>query len=160
MFAKKIIVAALLALTMTTLFAREAYVNLEQRLTSEQMKATGLDNLKPEQLALLNQILSDASSKQIKQEQVARRDNVNEPMLYAGMDDKPITTRVRGSISGWEPGIVFELDNGQTWKVLKGSMKLRDVRNNPEVILVPGMAGRWFLQVDEDLPKARIYRID
>ena len=25
---------------------------------------------------------------------------------------------------------------------------------------VPGIAGRWFLQVDEDLPKARVYRID
>jgi hypothetical protein len=25
---------------------------------------------------------------------------------------------------------------------------------------VPGIAGRWFLQVDEDMPKARVYRID
>ncbi len=52
------------------------------------------------------------------------------------------------------------LENGQTWKVLKGSMKLRKPLQAPEILLVPGIAGRWFLQVDEDLPKARVYRVD
>ena len=76
------------------------------------------------------------------------------------MDAKPITTRLKGSVSSWEPGTEFELENGQTWKVLKGSMKLRKPLEAPEVILVPGIAGRWFLQIDEDAPKARVYRID
>jgi hypothetical protein len=156
----KFIFAAVLTLSLGVALASEAYVSLEQRLTPEQMKATGLDALKPEQLALLNQILSDESRKQISKEPTARRENVNEPMLYAGMDDKPITSRAKGDVSGWEPGTVFELENGQTWKVLKGSMKLRNTRNNPEVILIPGLAGRWFLQVDEDAPKARVYRVD
>jgi len=25
--------------------------------------------------------------------------------------------------------------------------------------VVPGIAGRWFLQVDPDLPKARVFRV-
>jgi len=25
--------------------------------------------------------------------------------------------------------------------------------------VIPGIAGRWFLQVDEDLPKARVFRL-
>jgi hypothetical protein len=29
----------------------------------------------------------------------------------------------------------------------------------PEIVVVPGIAGRWFLQMDQDLPKARVYRI-
>ena len=62
-------------------------------------------------------------------------------------------------MSGWEPGTVFELENGQQWKVLKGSMQLRKPMQAPEIVVVPGIAGRWFLQVDEDLPKARVYRI-
>jgi hypothetical protein len=44
--------------------------------------------------------------------------------------------------------------------VLKGEMKLRRPMQAPEVLVVPGLAGRWFLQVDEDLPKARVYRTD
>ncbi|KAF1708245.1 hypothetical protein CSC73_09860 [Pseudoxanthomonas sacheonensis] len=67
---------------------------------------------------------------------------------------------MKGPVSGWEPGTVFELENGQTWKVLKGNMKLRKPFESPEIVVVPGIAGRWFLQVDEDLPKARVYRID
>jgi hypothetical protein len=55
---------------------------------------------------------------------------------------------------------VFELENGQTWKVLKGNMKLRKPFESPEIAVIPGIAGRWFLQVDEDLPKARVYRVD
>lgn len=52
------------------------------------------------------------------------------------------------------------LANGQHWKVLKGSLKLPKAMVNPEVQLVPGFAGRWFLRVDEDLPGARVYRVD
>lgn len=39
-------------------------------------------------------------------------------------------------------------------------MKLRKTLEAPEVVLVPGIVGRWFLQIDEDAPKARVYRID
>jgi hypothetical protein len=55
---------------------------------------------------------------------------------------------------------VFALENGQQWKVLKGSMRLRKALQSPETVVVPDFAGRWFLQVDEDMPKARVYRID
>jgi hypothetical protein len=71
-----------------------------------------------------------------------------------------IHARVKGEVTGWEPGTVFELDNGQQWKVLKGSMRLRQPLQSPEIVVVPGLAGRWFLQVDEDMPKARVYRLD
>ena len=81
-------------------------------------------------------------------------------MSYIGMDVERITTRLKGSVASWEPGTVFELENGQTWKVLKGNMKLRKTLVAPEVVLVPGIAGRWFLQIEEDAPKARVYRID
>ncbi|KAF1718677.1 hypothetical protein CSC74_03670 [Pseudoxanthomonas yeongjuensis] len=67
---------------------------------------------------------------------------------------------MNGPVNGWEPGTEFMLENGQTWKVLKGSMKLRKPFESPEIMVIPGIAGRWFLQVDEDLPKARVYRID
>ena len=79
---------------------------------------------------------------------------------YLGMDAERISTRIQGRVEGWEPGTEFHLANGQVWKVLKGSMKLRKALQDPEVVLVPGVMGRWFLQVDEDAPKARVYRVD
>ena len=80
--------------------------------------------------------------------------------LSTGFNDQPIKSRLKGAVSGWAPGTVFELENGQRWKVLKGTMTLRHAMQAPEILVVPGIVGRWFLQVDEDLPKARVYRVD
>ena len=66
---------------------------------------------------------------------------------------------MHGEVRAREPGTVFKLENGQQWKVLKGRMTLRKALQAPEIEVVPGVAGRWFLQVDEDLPKPRVYRI-
>jgi hypothetical protein len=140
-------------------WAHTAYIKIEQRLTPAQMHETGLDALSAEQLARLNDILqgevvtaqAESATREVPQRGAAS---------YIGMDTAPITTRLKGSISSWEPGTVFELENGQVWKVLKGNMKLRKPLDAPVIVLVPGIAGRWFLQVDEDLPKARVYRID
>lgn len=144
------------------------YVPLEQRLTAEQRQATGLDTLSPEQLALLNQLLRDDRDEVAK---VARQEAKTElatagsqrdpdPSRFIGLADEPITSRVTGEVAGWQPGTEFALENGQVWKVLKGQMKLRAPMQSPQIVVVPGIAGRWFLQVHEDLPKARVYRID
>ncbi len=132
---------------------------IEQRLTPEQMHETGLDSLTPAQLARLNELLRKEASSEpaVAQERTGAERGATS---YLGLDEKPITTRLKGSISSWEPGTEFALENGQVWKVLKGHMKLRKPLDAPEIVLVPGFAGRWFLQVDEDLPKARVYRID
>jgi len=134
-------------------------VNIEQRLTPEQMHATGLDTLTPAQLARLNQVLRE-DGRQANVRAPALQSGAEPQSMFAiGLDDKPIRSRVRGDFQSWEPGTVFELENGQQWKVLKGRMTLRKALHAPEIQVVPGIAGRWFLQVDEDLPKPRVYRI-
>ena len=45
--------------------------------------------------------------------------------------------RLKGSVSEWEPGTVFELENGQRWKVLKGRVKLRKTLQAPEILVIP-----------------------
>lgn len=136
--------------------AAQEYLPIEQRLSAEQLRATGLDTLTPQQLQLLNQLLREqatASTTAVETRPHAERS-------YIGLDDAPIRSKAKGTIAGWEPGTVFELENGQQWKVLKGSMTLRKPFESPDIVVVPGVAGRWFLQVHEDLPKARVYRID
>ena len=150
----------LAAVTWRPALARPDQQKLEQRLTQEQMHETGLDTLSAAQLARLNEILNHDGAPRNKAVVAERTGEERGADSYLGMDAKPITTRLKGSVSQWEPGTVFELENGQTWKVLKGNMKLRKPLQAPVVILVPGFAGRWFLQVDEDAPKARVYRID
>jgi hypothetical protein len=139
-------------------------VPIEKRLDAQQRHATGIDTLSPAQLEALNAVLR-GESEQVEAKVEARVRAESPPPTAAngtfiGMDQEPIKSRLKGSIASWEPGSEFVLENGQTWKVLKGSMKLRKPLQAPEILLVPGIAGRWFLQVDEDLPKARVYRVD
>lgn len=149
--------------------AEPAYRAIEQRLSAEQMKATGLDTLTAEQLALLNRLLAETTPQTMPQETVGRpsanaadagREDPARSDSLIGFNDEPIRSRLAGTVAGWEPGTVFVLANGQQWKVLKGQMRLSKPLQDPEVVVVPGVAGRWFLQVHEDAPKARVYRID
>jgi hypothetical protein len=153
-----------LILTGFVAFAEQAYINIEQRLTAEQLRETGLNTLSPTQLEALNRLLRDEDNlKTVQIEKAIEKANDEKKQStasYIGLDDKPIKSRLVGSVSGWDIDTVFELENGQKWKVLKGSMRLRKPLTSPEIIVVPGIAGRWFLQVDEDSPKARVYRID
>ncbi len=161
------VLALALVFASSTTLAQQPYVDIEQRLTAEQLRAVGLS---PEQLALLNGMLREAAQKEPDMQTAHAADEANAgshekderrgPALYSGLDEGPIKSRVKGSVSGWEPGTVFALENGQQWKVLKGSAKLRKTLQSPEILVVPGIAGRWFLQVEEDMPKARVYRID
>jgi hypothetical protein len=157
--------------------ASAPYVDIERRLTPEQRHATGLDTLSPEQLALLNRLLRDQQGQVVEEARAQGRADAEVEAAAqrrqaaavgpargasrsAGLDEGPIRARLVGDLAGWQPGDVFVLDNGQQWQVLKGSVRLPSPRRAPDVRLVPGVAGRWFLEVDEDLPKARVYRID
>lgn len=148
-----------LSLASSAATAEPSCSNIEQRLSSEQLHATGLDTLTPEQLRQLNLVLCQESAKAAKAEPSHLEGDPGHAWNI-GLADEPIKSRVKGTVSGWEPGTVFELENGQQWKVLKGSMKLRQPLQSPEIELVPGFAGRWFIHVDPDLPGARVYRVD
>ncbi len=167
-------VLAALVLASFSLFAQSTYVDVEKRLTSEQLRATGLDQLSTEQLALLNTLLRDNEAERIakveEETKTATRAEIasTRPVTveedtnrdFIGFNDEPIRSRVKTDVSGWEPGYVFELENDQQWKVLKGKVTLPKTLQSPEILIVPGVAGRWFLQVSEDIVKARVYRID
>lgn len=153
------VVFLLMLLVPFAVLAKPPYVDIEKRLTAEQLHATGLDTLSPDQLKLLNGLLQEDVSNAVAASKTEAETERGNPSLI-GLNDEPIRSRAKGTISGWEPGTEFVLENGQTWKVLKGSMKLRKPFESPEIVVVPGIAGRWFLQVDEDMPKARVYRID
>ena len=176
--------AAMLVFAAHDAGAQSPYVDIERRLTPEQLRETGLDRLTPAQLARLNQLLREEPPAQAAAPAAAPATTVApaapavavapapaqaaptpvaEPATsssFIGLNDEPIRSRLKGRVSAWEPGTVFALENGQQWKVLKGSVKLPRPIEAPDVVVVPGIAGRWFLQVDENYPKARVYRID
>jgi hypothetical protein len=168
----RIVLPLALALAIVLPAAAADYVPVEQRFSAQQRHEAGLDTLSPEQLARLNALLRDEDAARTEAAAVRAAELADaraaapaaaptaDPNRFAGMDSGPIRARVQGTVAGWSEGDEFRLDNGQVWKVLKGHLQLPRPVENPQIVVVPGIAGRWFIQFDEDLPKARVYRID
>lgn len=182
-YLQSLLVMLVLALPAAVADAQDA-ASIEKRLSPEQMRETGLDTLTPAQLARLNELLnapvavsaaspsaptmasppmaSPAVASATAPATVAttpiQQPGVDKPLF--GFNDAPIKSRLKGNLTGWEEGTVFTLENGQQWKVLKGRMKLPKPITDPDILVVPGLVGRWFLQVHEDYPKARVYLIN
>lgn len=143
------------------------YVDIEQRLSADQLHATGLDVLTPEQLALLNRLLRDepvaapiGNAPAATTQQIATDSDKPANAPFVTTESRTFKSRLKGTVGAWQPGTVFALENGQRWRVLKGSATLPKPLTAPEIFVVPGFAGRWFLQVTEDMPKARVERIE
>lgn len=157
------------ALPLTASAQQPAYVEIQQGLTAEQLRATGLDTLNAAQIDALNALLRERQSASVAQAAVSsspapaadsRRGDDSRDGRLLGFTDDAITSRLKGTVSEWDVGTVFELENGQQWKVLKGKAKLYKPLQSPEVKVVPGLTGRWFLQIDPDVAKPRVYLIN
>ncbi len=148
-----------LAAVATTAAAGDGHVDIEKRLTAEQMQATGLDQLTPQQLALLNRLLDEdrkASAKAAEARQTGRKS----AGLFAGGDDAAITATLKGEFRGWSSGTRLELDNGQVWQVVEGNYLARKAMASPRVTVTPGKFSGWYLQVEGHNPSAKVRRVD
>ncbi|HEV7269723.1 hypothetical protein [Pseudoxanthomonas sp.] len=143
-------------------FAARDHVPLEQRLTPEQMKATGLDQLTTEQLRLLNRLL-DEDRKAVAEEVRKERGNDGPRVtgtLFGGDGLEPVTSTLTGNLRGWSRGTVFVLENGQRWRVIDGEYYASKPLGNARVVVSPGKISGWYLQVDGHNPRPKVQRAD
>ena len=130
--------------------AQRAYVPIEKRLSAEQMQATGLDALSSDQLALLNRLLSEEQTAVIQETARSRKP------VPAG----PVHSAIKGSFRGWETGTVFELENGERWRVVDGEYFASKSIDNPKVTVRPGALSSWYLQVEGVSVGAKVKRVE
>lgn len=134
---------ALLALLASgAALAERPYVAIEQRLNTGQMQATGLDQLNTEQLSLLNQLLRE------EQTTVAAESAAAERVRKTREADLPVTSALKGEFRGWQAGTVFELENGQRWRVVDGEYYTSMRLTNPAVTVKPGFLGSWYIRIE------------
>ena len=131
-------------------FAQRAYVPIEQRLSPEQMQATGLNGLSVEQLALLNRLLSEERTAVIQETARARKP----------VPQEPVHSAIKGKFRGWETGTVFELENGERWRVVDGEYFAGKGADNPKVTIRPGALSSWYLQVEGVSVGAKVKRVE
>ncbi|HEV8694954.1 MAG TPA: hypothetical protein VGQ93_12345 [Lysobacter sp.] len=154
MRAFSIVVTLLLLLAPAIAAAERPYVAIEQKLSPEQMQATGLNQLSAEQLALLNQLLREEHTAVAAEVKAAERERKKNE------DTAPIASALKGEFRGWKNGTVFELANGQRWRVLDNEFYTTKMLTNPTVTVKPGLFGSWYMQVEGVGVQVKVKRVD
>lgn len=134
---------------------------IQQQMSAEEFKATGLDKLSPQELANLNAWLNNTLEVETAKAAELARDKVeSETRGFAsfGRTD-PIVGRIVGEFRGFALGRSWTLDNGQEWEQVDDA-SLSGVRKaDPGVKITPSVTGNvWYMQIDGYNTRAKVRR--
>ena len=111
---------------------------IEEQMTLETFRATGLDKLTAEELDRLNDWLR------------GRLERVEEATRASAEPPTEIRSRIDGDFAGWDGDTVFRLKNGQVWEQRTGG-RWRHRARDPEVVITRNLLGFYRMKlVDED----------
>ena len=148
-----------LLLAMSVASAAE-FSSLEERMSEQEFRDAGLERLSPEELAALNQWLRTKGA-------LATKSSTDDVGFKSGgglLGDNGDATaiegvRIKGPFSGWDPGQVIELNNGQAWRVDDDRGFSVPATNDPLVTIEPAMLGSWLMRVEGYNRTARVTRV-
>jgi hypothetical protein len=130
----------------------QQFSSVEERMSSGDFKAAGLDKLTPEELANLNAFIRkevEAKTAVARQEGIQQQNRDDAAKMgfssYHG-DRDTITSAIAGDFHGWDGGTTFTLENGQEWHQIEPDQFSVHLKN-PVVEISPGLLGTWYLKV-------------
>ncbi len=167
---KKVFLAVVVLAAGATGGAQERF---SERLTPEQRKAAGLDQLSPEQRAALDALVAgdQAAGEKRRREEVRKelraevkaevkaeaKAEVRKEVDEQRMAEVRILSKIAGKFDGWDGRTVFPLENGQVWRQNEpGLVYVRAVMSPP--VLLEKMYGGWRLYY-EGVGWVRVVRI-
>jgi hypothetical protein len=142
---RHLLLSALLALPLCclSLHAQETAGGLQQRMTSDEFKAAGLDKLSPQELQSLDNWLN--AHPKVKTKMITA---TGKPVFYAPETERSkISAHIVGHFDGWGGATEFKLDNGQVWKQADSGSTSCPAIDNPWVKIKPMMMGNWLMYV-------------
>ena len=151
---KRLMLTAALATLIAAMPAlAQQFSSLEERMSSTDFKAAGLDKLSPQQLQFLDQWLRT-------HQQVKAVDASGQPVFYTNDQSRgKFTTHLVGHFNGWSGGNTFTLDNGQVWRQAESGVYSCPDIDNPEVTIKPMVLGSWLMYVQGCNQSVRVDRV-
>ena len=134
---------------------------IEQQMTADQFKATGLGKLSPQELANLNAWLNHTLEIETTKAAKLAKEKVeteNRGFLSFGKSD-PIVATIVGEFRGFAKGRSWTLDNGQVWEQVDTASLVGVRKTDPKVRITPSVIGSaWYLQIDGYNTRASVKR--
>ena len=153
---RHLILPALLALSLGCLSAHaQQTAGLQQRMSSSDFKAAGLDKLAPQELQNLDDWLS-AHSK-VTTRVVTEN---GKPLFYPDAHKRTrIDAHLVGHFDGWHGNSELKLDNGQVWKQIGADAPSCMTSDNPAVRVKPSLLGNWLMYVNGCNDNVHVQRV-
>lgn len=130
-------------------------------LAADELKQTGLDGLRPDQIARLNALVERFTRGEVSRNvtEVIEEKEDKEALENPRKGPKLVESRILGRFQGWGSGTIFRLENGQMWQVANlESFKGNNAVENPEAVLKRSRIGGYWMYVD-GFPGVRVRRI-
>lgn len=129
--------------------------NLQQRMSSDEFKAAGLDKLSPQELQNLDSWLNAHAKVTTKVIGVN-----GQPVFYPNPAKRSkILDHIAGHFSGWQGNNEYKLDNGQVWKQNSSDSPLCLKSDHPSVKVKPSLFGNWTMYVSGCNGDAEVVRM-
>jgi thioesterase domain-containing protein len=129
--------------------------DLQQRMSSAEFKAAGLDKLSPQELQNLDNWLNGHA--------VVTTKVVNssgKPVFYSGDQKRhTIDTHIVGHFDGWNKNLELTMANGQQWQVIDPEPHSCRPSENTEVKIKPSLMGSWLMYVPSCYENAHVKRL-
>jgi len=171
---KKLLFIALAFFLHCTTYASERFSTLEERMSGEEFKQTGINKLTSGELAALNDWLRRHSVATLENSSVRQSSDTALPGSSEdlrgfkdqpkddpnGNDNKLINGVIEGTFVGWNrKGGLFKLTNGMVWQQDEKDSFYTDPVENPEIIIKKGFMGKWHLSIVGHDSSVRVKRI-
>lgn len=148
-----LLVAALAATPV--LHAQQSFSSLEERMSSAEFKAAGLDKLSPEELKTLDEWLRTHGTGSTQMVTPGGK-----PVFYPSESArKEEQSHLVGHFAGWSGSSVFTLDNGQVWKQAESGSYACPERDHPGVTVKPMLLGSWLMYFEGCNQSVRVERV-
>lgn len=148
----RLVLPSVLCLLLAAPAFAQQFSSLEERMTSADFKAAGLDKLSPDELKYLDSWLQN-------HQQVKVVDSSGKPAFYTDSDREKFETHLVGTFSGWSGSTQFMLSNGQVWKQAESGATSCPTITNPTVTIKPMMLGSWLMYVQGCNDSVRVERV-
>jgi len=166
-----VLIAALLATA--PLHAQDT--RIEDRMSTAEFRAAGLDKLDASELARLNAFLAggatgaapgvaadaDVETRIAQAREEGRREAVTGAagLPATAQSRAPIESTITGPFTGFASGRQYTLANGQVWRQIDGASLSGARGNDVAVRLRPGFMNVWWMKIDGYNTQAKVERV-
>ncbi|TAN05088.1 MAG: hypothetical protein EPN38_12715 [Rhodanobacteraceae bacterium] len=148
-----ILFAALATFAVALPVMAQQFSSLEERMSTADFKAAGLDQLTPQQLQFLDNWLRT-------HQQVKTVSASGQPVFYPHDSARErFVTHLDGHFDGWTGHTVFTLDNGEVWRQAESGAYSCPTVDNPKVTIKPMILGSWLMYVQGCSQSVRVERV-